>query len=75
MKFAEPTRPHRKPGVWGTRGSVEGIEFGGSVEGIEFGGSLEGRTLGSVGGQGLEARSRRIGGWGEFIWMRMLLLL
>jgi hypothetical protein len=26
-------------------------------------------------GQGLEARSRRMEGWGEFTWMRMLLLL
>jgi hypothetical protein len=27
MKFAEPTKPHRKSGIWGTRGLVEGIEF------------------------------------------------
>jgi hypothetical protein len=37
---------------------------------------LEGRSIvwDSV-GQGLEARSRRMEGWGEFTWMRMLLLL
>jgi hypothetical protein len=27
MKFAGPTKPHRKSGMWGTRGFVEGIEF------------------------------------------------
>jgi hypothetical protein len=45
MKFAEPTNLHKKSGIWGTRGSVEGIESGddreeepsGSVEGIESG--------------------------------------
>jgi hypothetical protein len=28
MRFAGPTTLHRKSGVWGTRGLVEGIKFG-----------------------------------------------
>jgi hypothetical protein len=33
MKFVEPTKPHRKSGTWGTRGSVEGDRVRGSLEG------------------------------------------